>query len=41
LRVLLGVLDALDRFSLQTHRPITVPLLRDVLQTPPATGSGA
>jgi DnaA family protein len=41
LRALIGVLDALDRFSLQTHRPITVPLLRDVLHKPPAIGSGA
>lgn len=28
---LLGVLDALDRYSLETKRPITVPLLRETL----------
>jgi DnaA family protein len=28
---LLAVLDALDRYSLETKRPITVPLLRDLL----------
>jgi DnaA-homolog protein len=32
LRFLLTVLDALDRYSLQTRRPITLPLLREVLQ---------
>ena len=32
LRWLLSVLDALDRYSLQTRRPITLPLLREVLQ---------
>jgi DnaA family protein len=32
LRWLLAALDALDRYSLQTRRPITLPLLRDVLQ---------
>jgi DnaA-homolog protein len=41
LRALIGVLDALDRFSLQSHRAITVPLLRELVQTPAATGSGA
>jgi DnaA family protein len=41
LRALVAVLDALDRFSLQSHRPITVPLLRDVLQTRLPDGSGA
>jgi DnaA family protein len=40
LRALIAVLDGLDRFSLQTHRPITVPLLREVLQTPRSTGGG-
>jgi DnaA-homolog protein len=30
---LIGVLEALDRHSLETHRAITVPLLRDLLQT--------
>lgn len=32
LRWLLAALDALDRYSLQTRRPITLPLLREVLQ---------
>ncbi len=32
LRWLLTVLDALDRYSLQTRRSITLPLLREVLQ---------
>jgi len=31
LRWLMTVLDALDRYSLQTRRPITLPLLREVL----------
>ena len=31
LRALLAVLDALDRYSLQRQRPISVPLLREVL----------
>ena len=29
---LLGALDTLDRYSLETKRPITVPLLRETLQ---------
>jgi hypothetical protein len=29
------VLDALDRYSLQTRRPITLPLLREVLGSQP------
>jgi len=29
---LLAMLDALDRYSLQTKRPVTLPLLRQVLQ---------
>jgi DnaA-homolog protein len=29
---LIGMLEALDRHSLETHRAITVPLLREVLQ---------
>ena len=29
---LLAMLDALDRYSLETKRPVTVPLLRQVLQ---------
>jgi len=35
LRWLMTVLDALDRYSLQTRRPITLPLLREVLGTQP------
>jgi DnaA family protein len=31
LRVLLTVVDALDRYSLETKRPVTLPLLREVL----------
>jgi DnaA family protein len=34
LPALLAVLDALDRYSLETKRPITVPLLRDILRAP-------
>lgn len=30
---LLGVLDALDRASLEQQRPLTLPLLREILQT--------
>jgi DnaA family protein len=41
LRVLIAVLDALDKISLQTHRAITVPLLREVLQAPLDLGSGS
>jgi DnaA-homolog protein len=33
LRSLVGTLDALDRFSLETKRPITLPLLRELLQS--------
>jgi DnaA family protein len=39
LRVLIAVLDALDKISLQTHRAITVPLLRETLQAPLDFGS--
>lgn len=35
LRWLMTVLDALDRYSLQTRRPITLPLLREVLGSQP------
>lgn len=31
---LLAMLDALDRYSLQTKRPITVPMLKELMQTP-------
>ncbi len=34
LPTLMGVLDALDRHSLETQRPLTVPLVREVLQLP-------
>jgi DnaA family protein len=27
-----AMLDALDRYSLETQRPITMPLLRELLQ---------
>ena len=38
MRSLSAMLDALDRYSLETKRPITLPLLRDLLQRegPPA-----
>lgn len=36
---LIAVLDALDSYSLETKRPITVPLLREILQ-PAAPPSG-
>lgn len=29
---LMQILDALDRYSLRTHRPITLPLVRELLQ---------
>jgi hypothetical protein len=31
----MAVLDALDRYSLEVKRPITVPLLREVLGSLP------
>jgi DnaA family protein len=33
------MLDALDRYSLETQRPITLPLLRELLQTSDSTRS--
>ena len=30
-----GLLAALDRYSLEQQRPITLPLLREVLLSPP------
>lgn len=30
---LIGVLEAIDRYSLATKRPVTLPLIRDALQT--------
>ena len=41
LRWLVSVLDALDRYSLQTRRPITLPLLREVLHAPASHPSAA
>jgi len=32
MRSLSAMLDALDNYSLETKRPITLPLLRDLLQ---------
>lgn len=37
---LLATLDALDRHSLEVKRPITLPLLRDLLQSDPDDDSG-
>ena len=34
-----AMLDALDRYSLETQRPITLPLLRELLQSGEATNS--
>ena len=39
IRRLSGLLDALDRYSLATRRPITIPLLRTMLADPHATHS--
>jgi DnaA family protein len=40
MRSLSTMLDALDQYSLETQRPVTLPLLRDLLlqgnPTPPA-----
>jgi DnaA family protein len=33
LPTLLATLDALDRYSLETRRPVTVPLARELLQS--------
>ena len=38
---LMGVLDALDRHSLETQRPITLPLLRELLQDESRGGEDA
>jgi DnaA family protein len=35
MRSLSTMLDALDQYSLETQRPVTLPLLRDLLQGPP------
>ena len=35
MRSLSGLLAALDRYSLEQQRPITLPLLREVLLSPP------
>ncbi len=37
---LLAMLDALDRHSLETKRPLTVPLVRELLQTVQPQGAG-
>jgi DnaA family protein len=34
MRRLAALLDALDRYSLATHRPLTLPLLRTMLADP-------
>jgi DnaA-homolog protein len=31
---LISVVDALDRYSLEMQRPVTLPLLREIMQTP-------
>ena len=36
LRGLLGILDALDRYSLESKRAVTIPLVRELLSAPPA-----
>jgi DnaA family protein len=41
LRWLLTVIDALDRYSLQTRRPVTLPLLREVLNAGDAGATSA
>lgn len=33
---LLGILDALDRYSLESKRAVTIPLVRELLSVPPA-----
>lgn len=38
---LLSLIDALDRYSLETKRPVTVPLLRELLYTPERQDSGS
>lgn len=37
---LLAVIEALDRLSLQTQRPISVPLLKEAIKAPPQSGEG-
>jgi DnaA-homolog protein len=41
LPTLLAMLDALDRYSLETKRPVTVPLVRELLHSDGARGAGA
>lgn len=41
LRSLMALLDALDRYSLETKRAITLPLLRELLQHEPIEGQDA
>ena len=38
---LIAALDSLDRYSLETGRPVTVPLLKAALQPELALGSAA
>lgn len=38
---LVAALDGLDRSSLEQHRPLTVALLREVLETMPESGTGS
>jgi DnaA family protein len=38
---LIGALDSLDRYSLETGRPITIPLVKEALQQELPTGGGA
>jgi DnaA family protein len=40
LPTLLATLDALDRYSLETRRPVTVPLARELLLSTEGRGSG-
>ena len=39
LPTLLAMLDALDRYSLETKRPVTVPLVRELLHAAPPAGA--
>ena len=39
MRSLSTMLDALDQYSLETQRPVTLPLLRDLLLTHPQADS--
>jgi DnaA family protein len=41
LPTLLATVDALDRYSLETKRPVTVPLVRELLQLSEQRGPGS